>query len=715
MVVLVAVGAWGVLPTVAVMAAEGGKASSGAPSRQERMDQAKEAQQKMNQLTPEQRKMMEQMGIAIPDLNAAIAAAGGAPAGAASGGFGPVPKRNAARIDAISKLALSDAGMAAYLDSTHRHVVSRIKPASRDLGEKIFGKLKTDGLTPAAIGNSAAGLWIMGRIELALYVAGKALALAPGDTDNQNNYAAMLLMSGGEPLAIPMLDKLDRQFPRNSTIQNNLGQAWFNLGDIEKAERHLDEAIRIYALHPQANFTKSFIEESRGNKDKAIEYAKRAARYSLSLDKENRLRKLGYKLGGNDIRGLARPDPDPMGLSNFKHPPFPMSAEEEIKARKEWLAFAGEVEARLVELTGKLREAKPLDKAAQAAMAAQAYYTGGGTSSARTAEPAVVQPLARRGKLMMALAEKDGGMKFRLDKALADLKAHRTKMQPAHAAYEAAYQALIRKEAAQTGAGQANKDMCAEFSAQASQSLAVWNAGHEQLFDEYLQQLRLKLNEELYWLQFTKSPEDFAAAQIQYRMKWLAALVSVPYEEIGGVKTREECFAGLPAGKSGKGKLAQFNDLHCAYHSELNLGLGKITSDCNKMTTELGVGFLKLGLKQDMDKNSFSDQFVSCNVEVSGGKSADVKLGPLSVGVGAEVGIGIEIGRNGVQDIYLTGSAGAGVSTNAMDSLSDQGYPASMAGLGVSDARILGVGTGGRISLISGRGAADGLSVGILE
>jgi tetratricopeptide (TPR) repeat protein len=697
-------------------AADGGAKARNPQSAQELAAQAREAQRMMNQLTPEQRKMMEQMGIAIPDLNAAVAAANSNPAGALPGNFGPVPARNAARIEAVPKAALTEAGLPAYLESAHRHVSSHIKPASRELAEKVFGQLKSDGLSPAAIGNAATGLWVMGRVEIALYVMGKALALDPANTDNQNNYAAMLSMSGGEPLAIPLLDRLDRQFPRNSTIQNNLGQAWFNLGDIEKAERFLDEAIRIYALHPQANFTRSFIEESRGNKDKAVEYAKRAARYSLSLDKENRLRKLGYKLTGNDVRDLARPDPDPLGLSAFKHPAFPKTAGEEIVARREWAAFAGEAAARIEALTRQLQAVKPLNKAAQAAMAAQAFYTGGKAAAATgQGAPEVVQPLARRAKLMMALAEKDEGMKFRLDKSLADLKAHHKNMQPAHAAYEAAYQALIRKEAAQTGEGRANKDFCAEHSALASQYLANWNAGHEQLLDEYLQQLRLKLNEELYWQQFTKSPEDFAAAQIQYRIKWLAALVSVPYAEIGGVKTREECFTGPPAGKGGGGKLAQFNDLHCAYHSELNLVLGKITSDCNKMTTELGVGFLKLGLKQDMDKNSFSDQFVSCNVEVSAGKGADVKLGPLSVGVGAEAGIGIEIGRNGVQDLYLTGSVGAGVTTNVMDRLSDQGHSASMAGLGVGDKGILSVGTGGRISLISGPAAGSGLNVGILQ
>lgn len=697
---------------------DGGKPLRNPQPQAELMERMRAAQQEIKQLSPEQIKMMEQMGIVLPDLNNMPGVSGSAASQVMAAGLGPVPAKDVARITGIAKYPLTDAGMAAYLDATHRHVSARIKADSRKLGDKVFDQMKSSGQSPASIGNAATGLWAMGRVQVAIYLMGKALAAEPTNTDNQSNYAAMLAMSGGEPLAIPLLDKLNRRFPGNSTILNNLGQAWFNLGDLDKADQFLKEAVRLYAYHPQANFTQSFIEESKGNHDQAVELVKKAVRHSLSLDKENRLRKLGYKLTGDDIRPFAKPDPDPMGLSNFKHPAFPRTAAEEIKSRGEWQAFNEEVQGKIMTLSARMRALKPMDKALQQAMAAQNFYMDGGaglakanaTKAAQTSESTL--PFARRARLKLMQAEKDAGAKFRLENSLDNLKTHHKKMAPLHKAYFDEWQALIRKEAAQTGEGQANKDFCAEFSAQADKYLGTWNAGHEQLFDAYLQQLRLKLTETLYWKQFTQNPEAFEYSQLDTQIRWLAALVSVPYGEIGGVRTVEQCFDD-PSGQPTSGKLADFYDLNCPYHSELNLGFGSIKSDCNKMTSQLGIGFLSLGLKQDMDKNTFSDQFVSCNVEVTAGKGADVDLGPLTVGVSAT--LGMEIGRSGIQDVYLTGEVGAGVSTNAMGKMCEAGYPASMAGIGVGDKTVFGVSSGGRISLVSGRGSSDGVTASFLK
>lgn len=107
-------------------------------------------------------------------------------------------------------------------------------------------------------------------------------------------------------------------------------------------------------------------------------------------------------------------------------------------------------------------------------------------------------------------------------------------------------------------------------------------------------------------------------------------------------------------------KLANFNDGHCQYHAELNLGIGSIVTSCDKMVSTLGVGPVKLGLNQDMAQGTdFYDSFVKCNVEVSVGKSAGANAGPVSVEVGAEAGLGVEIGRGGVEDVYVTGKVEA--------------------------------------------------------
>ena len=43
---------------------------------------------------------------------------------------------------------------------------------------------------------------------------------------------------------------------------------------MDKASRYLDTTLRIYALHGQANFTKCFIEQGKGNTSGAIDASK---------------------------------------------------------------------------------------------------------------------------------------------------------------------------------------------------------------------------------------------------------------------------------------------------------------------------------------------------------------------------------------------------------------------------------------------------------
>lgn len=694
------------------LAQNGKKTPSNPPAQTDTEQRTRQAMQDLEKLTPEQRKMMEQMGIKLP-VSAPDVQGNATQSTGYNSQAGILPPRDEARIKKIQAAPLTDAGLPVFISNTHSLVTGRIKPAAAGLGENMYKELRAKGTTAAVTGNMATGLWVLGRVQTALYLMGKALLDDPANTDNLNNYAAMLIMSAGEPQAIPLLHKLNKQFPGNTTVLNNLGQAWFNLGDIQKADQYLDSCLKIFRRHPQAALTKAVIEESRGHKDNAVALIKEAMMQTLSMDKENQLRKLGYKPSSDDISFPFKKNKDPLGLYGFKHPAFPKSAAEEIVLRKEWEQFYKEVQERSLQLQQTLNGLIPMDKKMEEAKAAQDYFLNQGKNPVLKEEPAL--PFARRAGLKLELLDKDGGLKFRLEKALKDLKAHHAKMKPEHLAYQKAYQALDRQHAFQVGEGKANKDFCQQFNSLADTYLGKWNEGHEALYDEYLQQLRLKLNEEIYWLQFTQNPETFAVTRIRYQQQWLKGLMAVSYKEIGDVTTFESCFGDLPASHKQYGKLAAFNDIHCVYHSELNLGIGSIVSSCNKMISSLEIGFVKLGLTQDMDKNTFADQFLNFNVELSGGKSESVKLGPLTAQVGAKGTVGIEVGRNGIQDIYVSGSVGAGVNTNVMGQMGDDGHPAEMGGIGVSDKTLINVSAGGRISLISGKGSFNGVEMVLLK
>src|SRR6185436_8485264 len=316
--------------SIATAQTKGKKKEEEKPPTQKEMDEMmKEMQKAIGEISAEDKKTMDSMGIKLPDAKTMKKNMSGASDAQLKKAWEDenriVPARDATRIATISTSSLTASSVGAFITNQHNFTASRLLPASKTLGEKIYAQLKAKGLNSAAIGNNAAGLWIMGRIQPALFIMGKVCTEDINNSDNLSNYASMLSMCGAEQKAIPILNYLNSKFPRNSTILNNLGQAWFGLGEISKAEKYLDSVIRIYAYHPQANLTKSFIAEFKGNKTEAIELVRNSLKHSYSQEKEERLKKLGHTLTSKDFSLPGKTKPDPLNLGGFNSPPFPKS------------------------------------------------------------------------------------------------------------------------------------------------------------------------------------------------------------------------------------------------------------------------------------------------------------------------------------------------------------------------------------------------------
>ncbi|HMR17067.1 MAG TPA: hypothetical protein PKD13_11370, partial [Mariniflexile sp.] len=72
--------------------------------------------------------------------------------------------------------------------------MSRLSPEVRSKGEEIYKYLKAEYPSNIPIGNTAAGLWLMGKPALALFLMGQACIENSEDSNMLNNYAAMLTM-----------------------------------------------------------------------------------------------------------------------------------------------------------------------------------------------------------------------------------------------------------------------------------------------------------------------------------------------------------------------------------------------------------------------------------------------------------------------------------------------------------------------------------------
>ena len=267
------------------------KAKEKSPNQKEMNDAMKEAQKAMDAMSPADKKMLESMGVKVPSANDLPNASDKQMADASKEDGKVIPLKKTELIAQLPKKIFTVSELNSYLITTNASVAAIITPKSKELAEKVIGQFKNDPYYGFMIASAANGMWIMGLKEPAVYLMGKAAEALP-NADNYNNYAAYLTMTGAGHMAVPILQKLNSLYPKNSTVLNNLGEAWLQLGDETKASRYLDSAIMVYACHPQANFTKCLILESKGKTAEAVAALKQSLKHSVTKHKLDELKKL---------------------------------------------------------------------------------------------------------------------------------------------------------------------------------------------------------------------------------------------------------------------------------------------------------------------------------------------------------------------------------------------------------------------------------------
>ena len=234
----------------------------------------------------------------------------------ASGAPPLVPQKDLARINSLPKNRLSEAEFLIHIKKVHAGVEKMIPVEEKNEALKIFRETKEKyESSKAVIANAANGCWMLGHWEKALFIMGLVCIDDITNADNLNNYASFLISTGGEQAAIPILEYLNFKYPNNSTIINNLGQAWFGLGDMEKAKMHLGQATTLYPNHSMSNTALSQIAQSEGDNARSIQYLKAAIKENYDPEKEGELNRLGYQLKFADLPSLNYPmKHDPFGL-----------------------------------------------------------------------------------------------------------------------------------------------------------------------------------------------------------------------------------------------------------------------------------------------------------------------------------------------------------------------------------------------------------------
>lgn len=183
-----------------------------------------------------------------------------------------IPGKDAARIAGMSKKKLTKTEVAAYATNLYNKMMGKAEAAEMAIVKKVIAQ------TPKAtdIGSAAVLAMLQGHPLAALALSIKAVALDPANLNWQNNMAALLTSYGYPEQAMPLLRKLQDDLPLNSTVLNNLGQAWLEFGEPDSAKRFFAIANRINPYHPDAKLCGGLMEELQGDPIKADDSYKEA-------------------------------------------------------------------------------------------------------------------------------------------------------------------------------------------------------------------------------------------------------------------------------------------------------------------------------------------------------------------------------------------------------------------------------------------------------
>lgn len=643
------------------------------PQTYEDMQKQIDEQMKKN---PEAAKMMKQMGL---DKQLKATAEMMKKNGSSNTDLTPymhpslVPAKDNNKIAQVPKKIMSDTELKNYLKQVQTKVNQKLSKQTKDNAEQIISdirkKYKTG--TNMAIANAANGSWMVKHQGEALYIMGVACNENPSDADNLSNYAAFLTMAGAPDAAIPILIKLNSKYPNNSTILNNLGQAWFDLGDTDEAEKNLDGAIKAFGYHSQANYTKAIIEESKGNKGAAIAALKKSLERSYNKNRADKLAKLGGKLDSKPEWGFHMPQ-DALGLDNFAHPPYPHSVGEVDAYAPLWKEFKKVCEDKLDALN---KQAQPIhDRLYKKSMAQAQKYKNVKTATDLyniKLDPTDVEkqpPFYDKAMTKLDLTVGDGSEqrkkeeKFRKksEQINADVTALLTQ-------WEKEAKPILKAYDDQTGEGMPNLDepYCSQLTTIADKYIGLINAKYEDYEVEYIEYTRKLCNNGAYYEQYIKGSDDeVELMKIQYKQQFIGALLSMPvFLDISSLPCERK-----PPNIKKIGKLADFYDLHCESKTEMSFpGIGTIKAECNKLTMDFSAGPVSGTWKENLDTGSFKG---TAEIGVSKGGSLD--YGPLSAEVNASAGGFAEFDNSGITDIGLKAGVSAGSSV-AGQSISEIG------------------------------------------
>ncbi len=176
-----------------------------------------------------------------------------------------IPARDAAKISSIGKRSFTKSELLQNTQLLYTKLTTNAPAEEKAIISQVLAKHKKADEIMAA----ASTAFLMGHRPAAAGLAMKAVLADPNSLVYQNNLAAILTQTGYPEKAIPYLNSLRQVKPFNSTLNSNLGYAWFYLGELDSASRYIQFALRRNPAHAEAQLCAGVIAEAQGDEPSA--------------------------------------------------------------------------------------------------------------------------------------------------------------------------------------------------------------------------------------------------------------------------------------------------------------------------------------------------------------------------------------------------------------------------------------------------------------
>lgn len=229
----------------------------------------KELEEMKKDMTPEQRAMLEKMGIEKTLKTAQKTMQKGGT------GIALAPKSDPDKIpDKVSSLVIpatpaNKQKLVLYLQSIFGQTELAMKPGHVKSVENLLNDAEKTG-------KYAMIFWTHNELDKALYLLANACLINPDDYASINNLGALLTISGYAHKALPLLLYIQKFVPNSSTLLNNIGQAYLSLGYVDKAKPLFSSAIAKDSTKAEAYRSMALIAQKQGNPTLCGNYLEKA-------------------------------------------------------------------------------------------------------------------------------------------------------------------------------------------------------------------------------------------------------------------------------------------------------------------------------------------------------------------------------------------------------------------------------------------------------